>query len=74
MNPIEEFQKDVAENIRKLGEDQELQSFTWDWVKKVLPYRYTHNFSWLGRPIIQFPQDLVAIQELIWRVKPGSCD
>ena len=70
MNPIEEFQKDVAENIRKLGEDQELQSFTWDWVKKVSPYRYTHNFSWLGRPIIQFPQDLVAIQELIWRVKP----
>jgi len=32
--------------------------------------RYTYNFTWLGRPIIQFPQDIVAIQELIWRVKP----
>lgn len=34
MNPIEELNKEVAENSRKLGEDQELKSFTWDWVKK----------------------------------------
>src|ERR1022692_1311653 len=32
--------------------------------------RYLYNFSWLGRPIIQFPQDIVAIQELIWRIRP----
>src|SRR2546428_7629235 len=31
---------------------------------------YSYNFSWLGRPIIQYPQDIVAIQELIWQVKP----
>ena len=34
------------------------------------PERYSYNFSWLGRPIIQYPQDIVAMQELIWRVKP----
>jgi cephalosporin hydroxylase len=34
------------------------------------PDRYSYNFSWLGRPIIQYPQDVVAMQELIWRVKP----
>jgi cephalosporin hydroxylase len=32
---------------------------------------YTYNFTWLGVPVIQFPQDLVALQELIWRVRPG---
>lgn len=32
--------------------------------------KYSYNFSWLGRPIIQYPQDMVAIQELIWQIKP----
>ena len=32
--------------------------------------KYSYNFSWLGRPIIQYPQDMVAIQELVWQVKP----
>lgn len=32
--------------------------------------QYSYNFSWLGRPIIQYPQDIVAMQELIWRIKP----
>ncbi len=31
---------------------------------------YSYNFSWLGRPIIQYPQDVVAMQELIWRCSP----
>lgn len=35
----------------------------------ILP-KYSYNFSWLGRPIIQVPQDIVAMQELIWKVKP----
>lgn len=32
--------------------------------------KYSYNFTWLGRPIIQFPQDMIAIQEVIWKVKP----
>ena len=32
--------------------------------------RYSYNFTWMGRPIIQYPQDIVAMQEIIWRVKP----
>lgn len=31
---------------------------------------YSYNFSWMGRPIIQYPQDIVAMQEIIWRVQP----
>lgn len=32
--------------------------------------KYSYNFSWLGRPIIQYPQDIIALQEIIWKVKP----
>ena len=32
--------------------------------------KYSYNFSWMGRPIIQYPQDMVAMQELIWSIKP----
>jgi cephalosporin hydroxylase len=35
-----------------------------------IPDRYSYHFSFLGRPIIQYPQDMVAIQELIWKVQP----
>jgi len=32
--------------------------------------KYVYNFDWMGRPIIQYPQDMVAVQELIWKVRP----
>ena len=32
--------------------------------------RYSYNFEWLSRPIIQYPQDIVAFQEIVWKVKP----
>ena len=32
--------------------------------------KYSYNFSWMGRPIIQYPQDMIAMQELIWEIKP----
>lgn len=38
-------------------------------IASTLP-KYSYNFSALGRPIIQYPQDMVAMQELIWEIKP----
>lgn len=35
-----------------------------------IPIKYSYNFQWMGRPIIQYPQDLIAVQEIIWNVKP----
>ena len=32
--------------------------------------QYSYNFSWLTRPIIQYPQDIVAFQEVVSQVKP----
>ncbi len=70
MNPIENFKKEVAENIRQLGEDKDLQGLSRIWSRVTNQHGYTYNFSWLGRPIIQYPQDMSAWQELIWQTKP----
>ncbi len=70
MNPIEDFKKEVAENIRQLGEDKDVQALSRIWSRETNQHKYTYNFSWLGRPIIQYPQDMVAMQEIIWDVKP----
>jgi cephalosporin hydroxylase len=70
MNPLEEFYARKAEHIRALGEDRELKEKTHDWMLHTSRYFYTYNFTWLGVPVIQFPQDLLALQEIIWQVKP----
>lgn len=70
MAPIAKHHREVAENIRMLGEDQPLWASTVNWVIKANSHNYTYNFNFLGRPIIQFPQDMVAMQELIWKIKP----
>ena len=68
--PMQDFQQEVAANIAALGNAHDLQQLSLTWLRDTLPYRYSYNFEWLGRPIIQYPQDIVAMQELIWRVKP----
>lgn len=64
------FDEERQENIRKLGIDKQLQKESKKWIEKVSRYKYSYNFTWMGRPIIQFPQDIIAIQEIIWKVKP----
>lgn len=56
--------------IQMQGQDKQLKSISNDFVKLTGKYKYTYNYSWLGRPIIQFPQDMIAVQEIIWQVKP----
>jgi len=41
-----------------------------DWLISSVEEKYSYNFTWLGRPIIQYPTDLMALQEIIWEVKP----
>jgi cephalosporin hydroxylase len=53
-----------------MGADPTLRQATRDWFDRACDYRYSYNFKWLGRPIIQFPQDIVAMQELVWTIKP----
>ena len=70
MDPVDAFRKQVAENIEALGKDTIVQDISYVWCREANRNGYTYNFSWLGRPIIQYPQDMVAMQELIWQVKP----
>ncbi len=53
-----------------MREDQALQRLGKDFILRTHPCQYSYNFTWLGRPIIQFPQDMIAVQEIIWREKP----
>jgi cephalosporin hydroxylase len=67
---IASFEAERVQNIADLGNDQELKSLSQQWIADVSRHKYSYNFSWLGRPIIQFPQDIMAMQELIWQIKP----
>ena len=68
--PIDQFQKDVSDSIVNQGKDHDLQALSRIWLRQISAHKYSHNFSWLGRPLIQVPQDIVAMQELIWSIKP----
>lgn len=67
---VKQFLDEKRTNIRRLREDKEIANFGKIFIEKTHKYKYSYNFTWLGRPIIQFPQDIVAIQEIIWDVKP----
>jgi cephalosporin hydroxylase len=70
MNPHEEFEEECRRNVEGLGQDADLQALSRVWIRESSPHKYTYNFRWLGRPVIQFPQDLVAMQEVLWTVQP----
>lgn len=65
-----DFNKEVDQNIASLGGDEALRAIANAFIRSSSRHRYTYNFKWLGRPVIQLPQDIVAMQEIIWEVKP----
>ena len=65
-----EFEREVAQRIDANGADQPLQAAARDFMTASIAARYSYNFSWLGRPIIQYPQDIVVMQALIWSLQP----
>jgi cephalosporin hydroxylase len=69
-NKHDEFQTQVKANIESLGRDEDLLNLSNTWIKQASKHFYTYNFSWMGRPIIQYPQDVFAMQEIIWSVQP----
>jgi len=66
----EKFKQEREANISAMAQDADISSLTLKWICETARYKYTYNFQWLGRPIIQFPEDMFAMQELIWQVKP----
>ncbi len=66
----DDFEKERKENIKNLSENENLKLISTKWIESVSRFNYSYNFDWLGRPIIQFPQDIIVLQEIIWNVKP----
>lgn len=70
MNHYEEFKNECGLEVAAQGADSELRAKTREWFNLANAHKYSYHFEALGRPIIQYPQDMVAMQELIWQVKP----
>ena len=64
------FEKEVLLRIENNGINPQLRETASRFTLQSIEAQYSYNFSWLGRPIIQYPQDMVAMQELLWQIKP----
>jgi cephalosporin hydroxylase len=67
---MSDFREEVLQRIAANESDPSLTAAAREFMRVSTEPKYSYNFSWLGRPIIQYPQDMVAMQELLWRVKP----
>jgi len=64
------FEAEMDQRISNQSRNEEFKRISSDFMKHSTVPKYSYNFHWLGRPIIQYPQDMVAMQEVIWQVKP----
>ena len=67
---IMSFKSDVKKEILIQGKDKKMLYLTKKWMERAGELKYSYHFEWMGRPIIQHPQDMVATQQLIWNIKP----
>lgn len=67
---VKKFQAEKIARIEAFGKDTGFQRRSREWLEESMRKSYVYNFSWLGRPIIQNPIDIMAMQEIIWEVKP----
>jgi cephalosporin hydroxylase len=64
------FEDDVALRVSALREDAGLKARATDFMRDSIGAQYSYNFRSMGRPIIQYPQDMLAMQEILWDVRP----
>lgn len=65
-----DFEKDVQLRLQQAAADYDLRESAATFMQKSIAAQYSYNWFWLGRPIIQYPQDICAMQELVWQIKP----
>lgn len=70
LNAAALFQKEKEENIRAMTQDKNTKRIGRLFMDHVTDYKYGYYFTWMGRPIIQHPQDIVALQEVMMEVQP----
>ena len=67
---MSDFDKEVSDRVAANAKNRELRDAAAGFMRASILPKYSYNFSSLGRPIIQYPQDMIAMQELIWEVRP----
>jgi cephalosporin hydroxylase len=67
---IKQFEKDCREEILIQGNSHDLKQKSIEWLNEANKHKYSYHFQWMNRPIIQYPQDIQMMQELIMKVKP----
>lgn len=72
MSEIDKFYSDRTNRLSEYKNNKGLHKLANKWIEKSMTENYVYNFDWLGRPIIQFPEDIVGVQELIWKTKPDT--
>jgi cephalosporin hydroxylase len=65
-----EFQRQLSNRLAENARNPKLVNAAEAFLEASVSAQYSYNFSWLGRPIIQYPQDIVAMQELLWTLQP----
>lgn len=67
---MNDFKSDIPARVAKMNANTGLKSSAMDMLRASAGAEYSYNFHWMDRPIIQYPQDIVAMQELIWDIRP----
>ena len=70
MDALDEFKRECLDRIDGYSKNKPLKEASRAFMDATINTKYSYNFTWLGRPIIQYPQDMIAMQEIIWQVKP----
>lgn len=69
-DPIQLHFHDLKKRVQQQAVDPSITQPAKDFFIRSHQLQYSYNFSWLGRPIIQYPQDIVAFQELVFNIRP----
>lgn len=64
------FNQETKVRIEQNSHNERLMSSAHAFLFLSITSKYSYNFTWLSRPVIQYPEDIVAMQELIWQIKP----
>jgi cephalosporin hydroxylase len=70
MDEIKRFQEEREQRIDAQGASPGLKKAAARFAEESIRSMYSYNFSWMGRPIIQYPQDIMAMQEIVWKIRP----
>ena len=64
------FRSEVNKRLANASTNEKLKNSALEFMENSIKSKYSYNFFWLGRPIIQYPQDVLAVQEIIWEKRP----